>query len=99
MVSFFYPLATAGLIQLTTRGGGLYAFADYLSGSRTPLMAGYLGAYIFLTQMLLRRYFAKDVTPKVYVFAVNTPSSWCLCSVPYCHWSPVSSDGAASGQP
>jgi len=68
---FFYPLATAGLIQLTTRGGGLYAFADYLSGSRTPLMAGYLGAYIFLVLLLLRRYFAKDVTPKVYVFAVT----------------------------
>ena len=66
---FFYPIAAAGLIQLTARGGGLNAFAEYLSGGWTPLMFGYLGAYLFLVLLMLRRYFAADLTPKVYVFA------------------------------
>jgi hypothetical protein len=67
---FFYPNATSGLAQLISTGGGVRAFADYLASDSTPITFGFIGAYFFIIQMLLRRYFAADLNPNVYSYAV-----------------------------
>jgi len=67
---FFYPHSTAGLAYLISTGGGVKAFANYVAGEATPLTFGFIGAYFFVIHMLLRRYFASDLNPKAYTFAV-----------------------------
>jgi hypothetical protein len=67
---FFYPHATSGLAELISQGGSVKAFADYLASDATPITFGFIGAYFFIIQMLLRRYFAADLNPKAYINAV-----------------------------
>lgn len=67
---FFYPHATSGLAQLISQGGSVKALADYLASDATPITFGFIGAYFFVIQMLLRRYFASDLNPKAYINAV-----------------------------
>jgi len=67
---FFYPYSSAGLAHLISQGGGVKAFAKYLAINATPLTFGFLGAYFFIMQLLLRRYFAGDLNPKAYTYAV-----------------------------
>jgi hypothetical protein len=67
---FFYPYASAGLANLIGSGGGVKAFAAYLAKDATPITYGFIGASLFVTQMLLRRYFANDLNPRPYAFAV-----------------------------
>lgn len=67
---FFYPHATSGLAQLISQGGSVKAFADYLASDATPITFGFIGAYFFVIQMFLRRYFAADLNPKAYINAV-----------------------------
>jgi hypothetical protein len=67
---FFYPYASAGLASLISSGGGVRAFADYLANDATPITYGFIGASLFITQMLLRRYFNDDLSPRPYAFAV-----------------------------
>jgi hypothetical protein len=67
---FFYPNATSGLAQLISNGGGIQAFSNYLASDATPITFGFIGAYFFVIQMLLRRYFAADLNPNAYNYAV-----------------------------
>ncbi len=67
---FFYPHATSGLAQLISQGGSVKALADYLASDATPITFGFIGAYFFIIQMLLRRYFASDLNPQAYINAV-----------------------------
>jgi hypothetical protein len=67
---FFYPNASSGLAQLISTGGGVKAFANYLASDATPITFGFIGTYFFIIQMLLRRYFAADLSPNVYNYAV-----------------------------
>jgi len=67
---FFYPHASAGLAQLISGGGSVKAFSDYIARDATPITFGFIGAYFFVIQMLLRRYFAGDLNPKAYMYAV-----------------------------
>jgi len=67
---FFYPHATSGLANLISQGGSVKALADYLASDATPITFGFIGAYFFVIQMLLRRYFAADLNPKAYIYAV-----------------------------
>jgi hypothetical protein len=67
---FFYPDASAGLAQLISQGGGVTDFAKYIGEGATPITFGFIGAYFFVIQMLLRRYFAGDLNPKAYTYAV-----------------------------
>jgi hypothetical protein len=66
---FFYPHATAGLADHISNGGGVKAFANYLASDATTLTFGFMGAYFFIIQMLLRRYFASDLNPNAYSYA------------------------------
>ena len=67
---FFYPHAWSGLADLISRGGSIKEFGAYLSQDASPITFGFLGAYFFVIQMLLRRYFASDLNPKAYINAV-----------------------------
>ena len=67
---FFFPHATSGLAQMISNGGGVETFARYLVTDSTSITFGFLGAYFFVTHMLLRRYFSGDLNPKAYTYAV-----------------------------
>jgi hypothetical protein len=67
---FFYPNATSGLAQLISEGSGVKLFADYLTRAATPITFGFIGAYFWVIQFLLRRYFAGDLNPRAYTSSV-----------------------------
>ena len=66
---FFYPGAAMGLAQLIAAGGDIEAFSSYLIERARPITFGFLGAYLYIAQMLMRRFFAADLNPQAYVNA------------------------------
>jgi hypothetical protein len=92
---FFYPNATSGLAQLISNGGGIQAFSNYLADDATPITFGFLGAYFFVIQMLLRRYFSADLNPNAYNYAVVRMLTVFIFSVflqlatSYFNWPPL----------
>ncbi len=66
----FFPHSVSGLAEFMSQGGSVRQLANYLTRDATPITFGFLGAYFFIVQMLLRRYFAADLSPKAYIYAV-----------------------------
>lgn len=66
---FFYPNATTGLAHFITNGGGITAFTDYITRDATPITFGFLGAYFWIINNFLRRYFSADLNPNSFISA------------------------------
>jgi hypothetical protein len=66
---FFYPSATTGLAHFITNGGGITAFTDYITKDATPITFGFLGAYFWIINNFLRRYFSADLNPNSFISA------------------------------
>lgn len=66
---FFYPSATTGLAHFITNGGGITAFTDYITRDATPITFGFLGAYFWIINNFLRRYFSADLNPNSFISA------------------------------
>jgi hypothetical protein len=64
----FYPRATAGLATLIGGGAGVDQLTDYLAWP-SPITFGFMGAYFWSFQMLLRRYRAGDLYPSAFLQA------------------------------
>lgn len=63
----FYPQGGEGLARLIGAGGGIKEVTEHMIQNITPLTLGFVGAYFFLIQMLLRRYLAGDLYPSAYL--------------------------------
>jgi hypothetical protein len=66
---FFYPSATTGLAYFITNGGGITAFTNYITKDATPITFGFLGAYFWIINNFLRRYFSADLNPNSFISA------------------------------
>jgi hypothetical protein len=64
-----YPQASLGLASLIADGAGVKEIGVYLIRNLTPLTMGFVGAYFFLLQMLVRRYQADDLYPTAFLQA------------------------------
>jgi hypothetical protein len=61
----FYPDTITGVAVLVERGGSVSDINEYFTEKLAPLTLGFAGAYFWLLQALLRRYFAGDLYPTV----------------------------------
>lgn len=66
----FYPSASTGLAILILQNTGFTGLTQYLVGGLTPLTAGFIGAYLWVAYMLLRRYFYGDLYPSAFLQAI-----------------------------
>ncbi|MBI1876666.1 MAG: hypothetical protein HYR94_00195, partial [Chloroflexi bacterium] len=67
----FYPQTNLGLTRLIEEGQGIRELSEYMVGNLTPLTLGFVGAYFFSMQMLVRRYLAGDLYPSVFLQAAQ----------------------------
>ncbi len=66
----FYPETTAGLAMLIARRADVNLVTTYLTRA-SPLTYGFVGAYFWVFQMLLRRYLAGDLYPSAFLQAAE----------------------------
>ncbi len=62
-----YPEHSLGLAHLAQSGAGVIELANYLVTNITPLTIGFMGAYFYVLQMLVRRYLADDLYPAAFL--------------------------------
>jgi hypothetical protein len=66
----FYPETTAGLAMLIAHRADVNLVTTYLTRA-SPLTYGFVGAYFWVFQMLLRRYLAGDLYPSAFLQAAE----------------------------
>ena len=66
----FYPHTTTGLQRLIEQDQGSKGLSRYLTDGLTPITMGFVGAYFYAMQMLVRRYLAGDLYPSAFLQAV-----------------------------
>ncbi len=66
----FFPNTSGGLAILALQNSGVLGFGKYLLEGLTPITAGFLGAYLWIAHMLLRRYFYGDLYPAAFLQAI-----------------------------
>ncbi len=63
----FFPNTSSGLAVLILQSSGILGYAKYLLEGLTPITAGFIGAYLWVAHMLLRRYFYGDLYPSAFL--------------------------------